>query len=183
MATQRMEGSRAAARVTDEEAGRLLEILRRAVVIVCPYLQESQREDLVQSAVMRVLDLQRRSDEPREYTFSYLRRVAYSVFIDQIRRRQRRGEVPLEAEDAPQQPSDSPGPERRTLSREMSSALRACVEALIRPRRRAIILHLQGHTVGEIADLLSWDFKRAENLVYRGMANLRECLTGKGVRP
>jgi hypothetical protein len=28
-----------------------------------------------------------------------------------------------------------------------------------------------------------WDEKRAENLVYRGLADLRKCLLARGVRP
>jgi hypothetical protein len=30
---------------------------------------------------------------------------------------------------------------------------------------------------------MSWAPKKADNLVYRGMADLRECLVLKGVRP
>ena len=54
---------------------------------------------------------------------------------------------------------------------------------LVLPRRLAVTLHLQGHTVPEAGSLLGWNAKRAENLVYRGLADLRDCLAGKGVRP
>jgi RNA polymerase sigma-70 factor (ECF subfamily) len=50
------------------------------------------------------------------------------------------------------------------------------------PRRHAVTLSLQGHSVPEIGRLLGWTGKKAENLVYRGMADLRECLEGKGIR-
>jgi RNA polymerase sigma-70 factor, ECF subfamily len=46
-----------------------------------------------------------------------------------------------------------------------------------------VTLYLQGHTVPETARILGWDAKRAENLVYRGLADLRQCLMGKGHRP
>ena len=50
-----------------------------------------------------------------------------------------------------------------------------------RERRLAVTLHLQGHSVPEAARLLDWAVKRTENLVYRGLADLRECLTAKGI--
>ena len=54
---------------------------------------------------------------------------------------------------------------------------------MVESRRRAVALYLQGHTVPSIAELFGWSTKKAESLVYRGMANLRTCLTAKGVKP
>ena len=50
-----------------------------------------------------------------------------------------------------------------------------------RERRLAVTLYLQGHSVPAAARLLEWTAKRTENLVYRGLADLRECLTAKGM--
>jgi RNA polymerase sigma-70 factor (ECF subfamily) len=50
-------------------------------------------------------------------------------------------------------------------------------------RRRAVMLYLQGHSVPEAARLLGWTAKRTENLVYRGLADLRHCLRAKGHTP
>ena len=47
----------------------------------------------------------------------------------------------------------------------------------------AVVLHLQGHSVPEAARLLNWGNKRTENLVYRGLADLRNCLALKGLEP
>ena len=44
-------------------------------------------------------------------------------------------------------------------------------------------LHLQGHSVPDAARVLDWPAKRTENLLYRGLANLRECLMNKGMQP
>ena len=57
------------------------------------------------------------------------------------------------------------------------------VAVLVRPRRLAVALYLQGHSVPEAAKLLEWGNKRTENLVYRGLADLRECLAKKGLKP
>jgi RNA polymerase sigma-70 factor (ECF subfamily) len=74
-------------------------------------------------------------------------------------------------------------PERTTASREVGRGIRGCLKAMKRERRLAVILHLQGHSVREAARLLDWAFKRTENLVYRGLADLRACLQSKGMTP
>jgi RNA polymerase sigma-70 factor (ECF subfamily) len=46
-----------------------------------------------------------------------------------------------------------------------------------------VALYLNGCTVPEAASHLRWHLKRTEALVYRGLAELRHCLTGKGLTP
>jgi RNA polymerase sigma-70 factor (ECF subfamily) len=46
-----------------------------------------------------------------------------------------------------------------------------------------VTLYLQGHSVPDAARILDWPAKRTENLVYRGLADLRACLSNKGLRP
>jgi RNA polymerase sigma-70 factor, ECF subfamily len=53
---------------------------------------------------------------------------------------------------------------------------------MVAPRRHAVTLNLQGHSVPDIGRLLGWTAKKAENLVYRGMADLRSCLSSKGIQ-
>jgi RNA polymerase sigma-70 factor (ECF subfamily) len=47
----------------------------------------------------------------------------------------------------------------------------------------AVWLYLLGHSIPEAAGLLAFDEKRTENLIYRGMADLRNCLRVKGLKP
>jgi RNA polymerase sigma-70 factor (ECF subfamily) len=44
-----------------------------------------------------------------------------------------------------------------------------------------VTLHLQGHSVPQVAGFFAWNTKRAENLVYRGLSDLRQCLESKGL--
>jgi RNA polymerase sigma-70 factor (ECF subfamily) len=74
-----------------------------------------------------------------------------------------------------------PDPERNCAGREIGEAIRDCLGRLVRPRRMAVTLDLQGHRVAEVARLLGWSAKKAENLVYRGLADLRGCLKAKGM--
>ena len=88
--------------------------------------------------------------------------------------------------DEPQtqiEPRAQGDPERSAAYRELGAAVRECLLGANRDRRLAVTLYLQGHSVPEAARLLGWDAKRTENLVYRGLADLRQCLMGRGHTP
>ena len=74
-------------------------------------------------------------------------------------------------------------PERAAASEEIGRGIQTCLAHMKRDRRLAVTLYLQGHTVTEAARILEWPVKRTENLVYRGLADLRACLASKGMRP
>ena len=112
---------------------------------------------------------------------SYIWRTAYTVMIDEIRRRARRPEAPLD--QALEVVRADPSPEDRAAGKQLGLAIRECLAAVVPTRRAAAVLHLQGHTVPEVARLMQWDEKKAENLVYRALADLRACLTSKGLKP
>jgi len=156
--------------------------LSRAVVRVCPRWLAAHSEDIVQTALLRVLSASRgRGEGNPDLTSLYVEKAAYSAMVDEIRRhRRRREESPDETREAASHRSDS-DPEAVAAGREVAEGLRACLAVLATPRRMAVTLHLQGHSVPEVASILTWRAKTAENLVYRGLADLRRCLTAKGL--
>jgi len=146
---------------------RIRQVLIRAVERHCPPALAAHREDLVQMALLRLLERQR-SEGSAPRGASYLWRVAYTVVIDEIRRFRRQQR---QTEQLPGDEGGTPGPEVR-------SELLECLGALQDRRRTAVTLHLQGFRMGEVAAALGWSEKQAENLVYRGLADLRACLEG-----
>src|SRR4029078_4631143 len=68
----------------------------RAVGRVCPRWMADRADDLVQVALMRVMEIQRRKEGTAEFSVFDLKKVAYSAMIDEIRRLRRRQEVSLE---------------------------------------------------------------------------------------
>jgi RNA polymerase sigma factor (sigma-70 family) len=157
-----------------------------AVRHVCPFWLENQREDLVQIALVRLIRRERETGIAGEYNLTYLRKVAYSLLVDELRRRKLRGERPLEDESerpAAAPVAATPTPEQRSHAKELGKAIQRCLKSLIPPRRRAMTLSLVGHANREIAALLGWDPKRAENLVTRGRADMRNCLEASGFAP
>jgi RNA polymerase sigma-70 factor (ECF subfamily) len=161
--------------------------LVKAVGRVCPRWMADRADDLVQVALMRVMEIQRKKDGAAEFSPFYLKKAAYSALIDEIRRLRRRQEVSLEVGGEENEPAaydpaaPEPDPERASAGREAGRAIRDCLGRLVPPRRHAVTLNLQGHSVPEIGKLLGWTAKKAENLVYRGMADLRGCLEEKGI--
>jgi len=172
----------------DEGAGAdELTVLRKkleaAVRSVCPYWMHDQHQDIVQVAMIAVLK-HRDSQPGRHFPLAYLRKAAYTAMIDEIRRRRRRGEVPLEAaSDEVDLVEGRANPERRCSAGEIAEAVRSCLQRLASPRRAAVTLHLLGYRVPEIAEKMSWKPKQADNLVYRGMDDLRRCLVHRGLEP
>jgi RNA polymerase sigma-70 factor (ECF subfamily) len=169
---------------TEEDYRRLRADIARTVAQVCPAWLASRSDDLVQAVLMRVLAAQSQSEAAAEFSPFYLRKAAHSALVDEIRRWRRRHEVALDEGLEDTGPATGqPDPERHSVGRELGRAIRDCLKNLVRPRRLAVVLNLQGHTVPEVGRLLHWTTKRAENLVYRGLADLRLCLERRGIAP
>jgi RNA polymerase sigma-70 factor, ECF subfamily len=161
----------------------------RAVRRQCPAWLSADVEDIAQMAVAKVMAANKGGEEDSQLPSSYLYKVAHSALVDEIRRRRRRREEALEVNGPAgepgrvREPMTSSDPESDARLQELGTAVRACLLAMKRERRLAVMLYLQEHTVPEAARLLGWAAKRTENLVYRGIADLRQCLLGKGHRP
>jgi RNA polymerase sigma-70 factor (ECF subfamily) len=171
---------------TDAEAA-LLEPLReqvaRSVASVCPGWLVADRDDIVQSVMTRLIDLVRRGEWSDQRSASYLWKVAFNATIDEIRRVRRRREAPLEDLSSRDPKTRQPDPERLARNQEMGRAIHECLGRLNRARRLAVALVLQGHNTRDAANRLDWSIKKVENLVFRGMRDLRGCLTSKGWQP
>lgn len=166
----------------NEQAEQIRQVLQRAVNRICPDWLKSSRDDLVQNAMLRILEMHKLAEGNPSIQSSYLYKTAHSVMIDEIRRVRRRAESALDYSE-PVEDSNCAGPYQATLSHKISVALRECLERMTESRCMGVTLHLQGHTVPDIAKLLGWKNKQADNNVYRGLANLRSCLQEKGFQP
>lgn len=147
----------------------------------CPGWLKDNQDDIVQAAWMRLHPARGNPEGIGPLGTSLLARAAYCATVDEIRRRQRRKEVPLG--DACPLTHDAAGPLAQVGARELRRAIAACMAGLRDERRFAVALYLQGHSVPEAGRILDWPVKRAENMVFRGLADLRRCLAGKGYTP
>jgi RNA polymerase sigma-70 factor, ECF subfamily len=170
-------------KVADDVYAELRRHVTRAVMRLCPSWLSAERDDIIQLAMLRLHRTVEAGEESRYTSSSYIWQTAFSVVVDEMRRRGRRSETSLTDDDAGEalQVADAhAGPERQALARATGLAIRSCLATMSPTRRAAVVLHLQGHKIPEIARLLGWDDKKAENQVYRGLADLRRCLTAKG---
>jgi RNA polymerase sigma-70 factor, ECF subfamily len=168
---------------SDDELQRFRQDLARALRRACPSWLESRRDDLLQLALLRVVNVLKR-EENVVLSTSYLYKVAHAVVVDEVRRAQWRREAALdESSGEPAAPSREAGPEERLRALEIGRGIDGCLAAMPSPRRLAVTLHLQGQTVAEAAAILGWTVKRTENLTYRGLSDLRTCLAAKGLKP
>jgi len=154
---------------TSARVERIWHTLRRAMARTCPAHLAALREDLVQEALLRVLERESTADSPVR-SASYLWRVAFSVVVDELRRQRVRPQA------APPEGAHEGRIEPRP---DLAIALRTCLLRLAESRRLAVTLHLQGFTMEEAGRMLGWDTKRVRNLVFRGIEDLRRCL-GRG---
>jgi RNA polymerase sigma-70 factor (ECF subfamily) len=168
-----------------DEYGRFLS---NAIAQLCPRDLGLQFDDIEQDARLRLWRALESEREIRDLA-SYIYRIAATATIDAVRRVKARREEQLrlaEEEDEngsiiylTSDPEQSPDfqAERGQLVRKIKSALARLHEN----RRRAVGLHLEGMTNQEVADFLGWSEPKARNLVYRGLADLRQELLAEGI--
>ena len=144
-------------------------VLERAIRSRCFGLLASAREDLVQSAMVRILERDRHEDLGRRGA-SYAWKVAQSVMVDELRRLGRERRLAESVSEVKQSWVDPAG----------RIQLRQCLERLEERRRMAVTLHLSGLRIPEVARAAGWTEKTAENLIYRGLDDLRSLLGEAG---
>ncbi len=139
-------------------------LLRRHIAQQCPARLGIQAADVEQEAMVRLWRALR--DERNVIDgASYVYRIAVTATI----------ELP------PSDPRQSP--EAIVARRRAMEALMKAIARLPVNRRRCVELHLQGFTTTEIAEMEGWTEAKARNLVYRGLAELREMLKKEGIEP
>jgi RNA polymerase sigma-70 factor (ECF subfamily) len=162
----------------DELRARLLREVRR----FCPGWMRDSADDIAQIAWMRLDEYRKKSERNRAPGPTLIAKIAYCATVDEMRRHGRRREFSMET--APETVREAQaGPEARARAREIAGAIRSCLLRLSGNRTLAVTLYLQGHTAPETGRILGWSLRKTENLIFRGMSDLRRCLASKGVRP
>jgi len=163
--------------------GAVRSTLAAAVHQSCPTWLAAEAEDIVQESMIRLLHIVESREGNPDPGSLYLWKVAYSVTVDEIRRQRRRHEVPL-GNGLPRAVDGGHGssPEELAAGGEVGRGILDCLAGLAENRRQAVRLRLLGHTVGEVASLMGWPYKKTENLVYRGLEDLRRCLRRKDLQ-
>lgn len=159
----------------------LREILDRLVRKVCPAWLASERDDLVQSACLRIVRKCQGGEEEVTLASSYLWMVAHSTVMDEIRHRRRSREVAWEGAGGKEPATEASSAETRQAREELRDAIRLGIRTLEESRRQAVLLYLHGFSLEESARILGWNTKRVDNQRYHGLRQLRDYLTQRGL--
>lgn len=148
-------------------------------------LMGSDVDDLVQEVRVRLWRALQSGEKIQAAPASYVHRTAVSAALDLLRRRRARRETPVQAgrPSSEARLGESPAADRLHGQSELEQQVARAVEELAESRRAVVRMHLAGYGREEIAALLGWTEPRTRNLLYRGLADLREGLTRMGIGP
>jgi RNA polymerase sigma-70 factor (ECF subfamily) len=114
---------------------------------------------------------------------SYVYRTAVSAALDILRRRrtQRAAATVSLDEDSAVLTHEGGGPDAELEAAELAEQVARAIETIPASRRPAVRMYLAGYPREEIATLMGWSEAKTRNLLYRGLADLREKLEGGGI--
>lgn len=147
-------------------------------------LSPADRDDLVQEVrvrLWRALEAERIEALPA----SYLYRTATTAALDLIRRRRTMREDSLEDIDPSglRLAATAANPEQRAQLSDLALCIERAIETIPESRRPVVRMYLAGYGSAEIGELMGWTEAKARNLLYRGLADLRQRLADAGVSP
>ena len=142
-------------------------------------------EDLVQEVRVRLWKALHDGEKIQAAPASYIYRTAQSAALDLLRRRRARRETPVRISRLTGEAvlGESPPPDVRLEGSELAEQIGEAIDQLADSRRSVVRMYLGGYGREEIADLLGWTEPKTRNLLYRGLADLRERLTEMGIGP
>ncbi|HEY7027171.1 MAG TPA: sigma-70 family RNA polymerase sigma factor [Gemmatimonadales bacterium] len=147
-------------------------------------LDPAEVDEVFQEVRIRVWNAISSGERIAELPASYVYRTAASVALDFIRRRQaRRDDSTDPIESARNREDARPRAPEQVEARELGDLIEAALSELPVSRRAVVRMYLDGYGSGEIGVLLGWTEAKARNLVYRGLADLREALSRRGIGP
>jgi RNA polymerase sigma factor (sigma-70 family) len=113
---------------------------------------------------------------------SYVYRTAVSAALDLLRsRRTERARMTVPLEEDGLGIAGGAGADSETESSELADAVAGAIEMIPQSRRGVVRMYLAGYPREEIASMMGWSEAKTRNLLYRGLADLRERLTARGI--
>ncbi len=163
---------RAFKRLYDREAQRFYRVAFRAV------RQPSAAADIVQEAFLQIWQHAARFDRSRGTARAWLISIVRYRALDALRRLSRDALVydPIAFDPSSVDIVDEFDPLAALAQRRDGARLRACLEALEQPKRRAILLVFSGLSHSEIAARVTAPLGTVKAWIRRGMVSLKACL-------
>ena len=143
----------------------------------------SDQEEFLQSVRVRLWRALERGERIEAAPASYLYRAASTAAVDLVRQRHtRRAAASVELDAAGfAVPDPAPRPDPAAEGSELVRQVERAIETIAPARRPVVRMYLAGHPREEIAQLMGWTEAKTRNLLYRGLADLRERLAAQGI--
>jgi RNA polymerase sigma-70 factor (ECF subfamily) len=164
--------------------GLLVERWRKRIYNLCFRMMGCSHtaEDLTQEVFMRIFD-RRRGYDPNQRFSSWLWRIALNICYDELRRRQRRHELPLDepgeegSARARLEVIDPATPQERLQEREEAELVRAALLEVPEIYRTVLVLrHYENLKLREIAEVLGIPDGTVNSRMAEGLAQLTRLL-------
>jgi RNA polymerase sigma-70 factor (ECF subfamily) len=158
-------------------------------------LSEADIDELIQDVRIRLWRahakdaIRRGSESLSDVPASYVYRTATTAALDLIRRR-RAGRAAshdgIETADMLERAVDYSlvavaTPDQEAETAELAAQVDRAIETIPASRRAVVRMYLAGYPREEIAEVMGWTEAKTRNLVYRGLSDLRACLTEWGI--
>jgi RNA polymerase sigma factor (sigma-70 family) len=148
-------------------------------------LDDNGLDEVMQEVRIRLWRARETSEQVGETNTSYVYRTASSAALDILRRRRARQadrHDSMEAEGSPViLKAREPDPHTTLEGSELAERVTRAIDEIPASRRPPVRMYLAGYPREEIAQLMGWTEAKTRNLLYRGLADLRERLTAEGI--
>lgn len=144
-------------------------------------LGDAEIDELMQAVRLRLWRARGSSEQVEATPASYVYRTAMTAALDMLRARRRPEESIETVQEA--QVAGAPRADAAVESSELEAIVAAAVGEITASRRPVLRMYLAGYGREEIARLLGWSEAKTRNLLYRGLADLRELLRARGIDP
>lgn len=147
-------------------------------------LSEGDLDEVLQEVRIRLWRADPRGEQIERLGASYVYRTAVSAALDLLRRRRAYAADSTDSVDDHSSRLAAQGtPSAEMETQELTAKILAAVDALHASRRAVVRMYLSGYEREEIAELMGWTEAKTRNLLYRGLADLRQRLTDLGISP
>lgn len=148
-------------------------------------LSESDVDEVMQEVRIRLWRAHQKDEGASEQIArapaAYVYRTAMSAALDLLRRRRARRADQMVALDEDVGPATLAGPDAHAEASELAAQVARAIDGIAASRRPVVRMYLAGYPREEIAALMGWSEAKTRNLLYRGLADLRERLTELGI--
>jgi RNA polymerase sigma-70 factor (ECF subfamily) len=146
-------------------------------------LSESDLDEVMQEVRIRLWRAHGESEQYAAITTSYVYKTAVSAALDLLRRRGAyRARDTVALDDDADIATGAASPDEEVAASDLAVEVTRALDAIPESRRPVVRMHLSGYSREEIAALMGWTEAKTRNLLYRGLADLRERLAERGVQ-